>query len=234
MSEQRRQQIRTRLETLREDVREWCLQYGRDPGEVAILAVSKRFPVSDIQAAVAAGQQRFGESYLSEALAKQERLASLGLEWHFIGPLQSNKTRRIAERFDWVHSVDRLKLARRLSEQRPAGLRPLNVCIQVNVSGEATKSGCEPAAVTGLAHAVAELPGLRLRGLMTLPAPSRDFAEQRRAFARLRGLREALMAQGLALDTLSMGMSGDMEAAIAEGSTLLRIGSGIFGPRPAD
>ncbi|MDQ2694954.1 MAG: YggS family pyridoxal phosphate-dependent enzyme [Pseudomonadota bacterium] len=206
-------------------------RFHRLPGSVALLAVSKAQPPAAIAAAAAAGQRRFGENYLQEALAKQDTLGRLDLEWHFIGPVQSNKTRAIAERFAWVHSIDRLKTARRLSGQRPEPLPPLNVCLQVNVSGEASKSGLDPAELDAVARAVAQLPRLRLRGLMCIPAPASDFAARRRPFAALRALQEDLIRQGLALDTLSMGMTDDLEAAIAEGATLVRIGTAVFGPR---
>ena len=208
-------------------------RFGRPPGSVRLLAVSKTWPAADLRAVHAAGQQAFGESYVQEALGKQEALADLELEWHFIGPVQSNKTRDIAGRFHWVHSVDRLKIARRLSAQRPAHLPPLQVCLQVNISGESSKAGCAPGEVEGLAAAVAELPRLRLRGLMAIPAPSDDFQVQRDAFRRLRALQAGLIARGLALDTLSMGMSADLEAAIAEGATMVRVGTALFGTRPS-
>ena len=201
---------------------------GRDPSTVRLLAVSKTKPSGAVREAYAAGVRDVGENYLQEALAKQQELSDLALIWHFIGPIQSNKTRPIAEHFDWVHSVDRLKIAQRLCEQRPAGLAPLNVCLQVNVSGEASKSGCEPADLPALAHAVCALPGLRLRGLMAIPQPTDDRASQEAAFARLRELQEGL---GLDLDTLSMGMSHDLEAAIAQGATWVRIGTALFGAR---
>lgn len=196
-----------------------------------LLAVSKTRPAEDIRAAHALGINDFGENYLQEALPKIEALQALGLTWHFIGPIQSNKTRPIAEHFDWVHSVDRDKIARRLNEQRPADAPPLQVCLQVNVSGEASKSGVSPADLPALAEAVLHLPRLRLRGLMAIPAATNSDAEQRAAFAQLRGLFEELKPQAPDLDTLSMGMSGDLEAAVAEGSTLLRIGTALFGPR---
>ncbi|CAG8864392.1 Pyridoxal phosphate homeostasis protein [Pseudomonas fluorescens] len=201
---------------------------GRDASTVQLLAVSKTKPANAIREAFAAGARDVGENYLQEALAKQEELSDLALIWHFIGPIQSNKTRAIAEHFDWVHSVDRLKIAQRLSEQRPADLAPLNICLQVNVSGEASKSGCEPAELPALASAVAVLPGLRLRGLMAIPEPTDDRATQEAAFAALRELQERL---GLGLDTLSMGMSHDLEAAIAQGATWVRIGTALFGAR---
>ena len=200
----------------------------RDPATVGLLAVSKTQPAAAIREAAAAGIRDFGENYLQEALDKQAELSDLPLAWHFIGPIQSNKTKSIAEHFDWVHSVDRLKIAQRLSDQRPTALPPLNICLQVNVSGEASKSGCAPEELPKLAQAVAAMPHLRLRGLMCIPAPSEDPAEQRAAFARLRALRDELP---LTLDTLSMGMSQDLEAAIAEGATWVRIGTALFGAR---
>lgn len=209
-------------------IREAAQAAARDPDEVRLLAVSKTQPAEAIRQASAAGLGDFGENYLQEALDKQAELADLPLTWHFIGPIQSNKTKAIAEHFDWVHSVDRLKIAQRLSAKRPASLPPLNVCLQVNVSGEASKSGCEPQEVASLAKEIAALPRLRLRGLMAIPEPTEDPAEQRAAFARLRQLQEAL---DLRLDTLSMGMSQDLEAAIAEGATWVRIGTALFGAR---
>ncbi len=206
-------------------------EHGRASGAVRLLAVSKTWPAADVREAALAGQRAFGENYVQEGVAKVAELADLGLEWHFIGPLQSNKTRVVAEHFDWVHSIDRLKIAERLAEQRPAALPPLSVCLQVNVSGEATKSGVAPDAVEDLARRVAALPGLRLRGLMAIPAPAADFAAQRLPFRRLREIYEQLRAGGLPLDTLSMGMSHDLEAAIAEGATLVRVGTAIFGER---
>ncbi|MDD3328777.1 MAG: YggS family pyridoxal phosphate-dependent enzyme [Zoogloea sp.] len=204
---------------------------GRDAAEVRLLAVSKTWPADSVREAAAAGQRAFGENYVQEGAEKVDALAALGLEWHFIGPLQSNKTRLVANRFAWVHSIDRLKIAERLSAQRDAHLPPLEVCIQVNVSGEASKSGVAPAELPALAQAVAGLPRLRLRGLMAIPEPTSDVAVQRARFAALRELRDQLNAGGLALDTLSMGMSDDLEAAIAEGSTMVRVGTAIFGSR---
>jgi len=211
---------------------------GRPPGAVRLLAVTKTHPAARIAEAEAAGQRAFGENYVQEALEKMDALAQLigerrarALEWHLIGPLQSNKTRAAAERFDWVQSVDREKIARRLSEQRPAALAPLNVLIEVNLSGEASKSGVAGQDAAALARAVAALPRLRLRGLMAIPAPSSEVAVQRARFRAVRELFERLSAEGLELDTLSMGMSDDMEAAIAEGATMVRIGSAIFGAR---
>ncbi|MDV9031593.1 YggS family pyridoxal phosphate-dependent enzyme [Pseudomonas sp. RAC1] len=200
----------------------------RDPASVQLLAVSKTKPASAIADLHRAGVRDFGENYLQEALTKQTELSDLPLIWHFIGPIQSNKTKAIAEHFDWVHSVDRLKIAQRLSEQRPTGLPPLNICLQVNVSGEDSKSGCTPEQLPALAQAVAALPNLRLRGLMAIPEPTDDPAAQHAAFARLRQLQEAL---GLGLDSLSMGMSHDLEAAIAQGATWVRIGTALFGAR---
>ena len=201
---------------------------GREPASVHLLAVSKTKPASAIREIHAAGVRDVGENYLQEALAKQVELRDLPLIWHFIGPIQSNKTKAIAEHFDWVHSVDRLKIAQRLSEQRPSALPPLNICLQVNVSGEQSQSGCAPADLPALANAVAALPNLRLRGLMAIPEPSEDRATQEAAFASLRQLQEGL---GLGLDTLSMGMSHDLEAAIAQGATWVRIGTALFGVR---
>lgn len=201
---------------------------GRNPSEVTLIAVSKTFPSAALRAVAACGQRHIGENYVQEARAKQDELAGLGLVWHFIGPIQSNKTREIAAHFDWVHGVEREKIARRLSEQRPADLPPLNFCIQVNVSGEASKSGVAPEGVAALAGVVSKLPRLKLRGLMAIPEPGGD---PRPSFCLLRTLRDALNAKGLALDTLSMGMSGDFEIAIEEGATMIRVGSAIFGNR---
>ena len=201
---------------------------GRAPDTVELLAVSKTFGVDAIRAAAAAGQQAFGESYVQEALVKIAALADLSLTWHFIGPLQRNKTRVLAENFDWVHSVDRAIIAQRLNDARPDGLDPLNVCVQVNVSGEASKSGVSPADLPALVNVVARLPRLRLRGLMAIPAPLAHHDRQQAQFRLLRQLRDGL---DVPLDTLSMGMSNDLEAAIAEGATLVRVGSAIFGGR---
>ena len=208
-------------------------QYGRDPQDISLLAVSKMWPAACVRDAASAGQCAFGENYVQEGVDKIAELADLriGLVWHFIGPLQSNKTRPVAEAFDWVHSIDRLKIAERLSEQRPAHLPPLSVCLQVNVSGEATKSGVELHEAAALAKQIAVLPRLQLRGVMAIPAPADDFSAQRAPFGRLRALYDELRAGGLALDTLSMGMSHDLEAAIAEGATLVRVGTAIFGER---
>ena len=209
-------------------IREAAQASQRNFADIGLLAVSKTKPAEAIREAHAAGLRDFGENYLQEALEKQTQLADLPLIWHFIGPIQSNKTRPIAEHFDWVHSVDRLKIAQRLSDQRPAHLPALNICLQVNVSGEDSKSGCSPEELTALARAVVALPNLRLRGLMAIPEPTDDVAAQHAAFARLRQLRDEL---ALNLDTLSMGMSHDLEAAIAEGATWVRIGTALFGAR---
>ena len=200
----------------------------RDQGSVQLLAVSKTKPAEALREAYTAGLRDFGENYLQEALSKQLELADLPLIWHFIGPIQSNKTRAIAEHFDWVHSVDRLKIAQRLSEQRPADLPPLNICIQVNVSGETSKSGCTPADLPALANAINALPRLKLRGLMAIPEPTEDRAAQDAAFAAVQSLQASL---NLPLDTLSMGMSHDLESAIAQGATWVRIGTALFGAR---
>ncbi|UTH75779.1 YggS family pyridoxal phosphate-dependent enzyme [Chromobacterium sp. IIBBL 290-4] len=220
-----------RLLEVRARLAQACRQAGRPDDAATLLAVSKTFPAEDVRAAWEAGQRAFGENYVQELQQKSEALADLAVEWHFIGPLQSNKTRIVAERAHWVHSIDRLKIAERLSAQRPADLPPLNVCVQVNVSGEDSKSGCAPAEAASLARAVAALPGLRLRGLMCIPEPTEDSASLASQFALLRQLRDGLQAEGLALDTLSMGMSADLELAVAEGATLVRVGSAIFGHR---
>lgn len=204
---------------------------GRYPDDIKLLAVSKTFDSEAILEAVAAGQRCFGESYVQEALAKLHTLAAEQLEWHFIGPIQSNKTRAIAENFAWAHSVDRSKIARRLDAARPPGLPPLNVCIEVNVSGEASKGGVSPEETAALALEIAGLPRLRLRGLMTIPEASDDPARQRLRFAQLRTLRDRLNDAGFGMDTLSMGMSGDLEAAVMEGATVVRVGTAIFGAR---
>ena len=223
--------ISTNLQAVRSRIRAAAEACGRHPESIELLAVSKTWPAADVLEAAQAGQQAFGENYVQEGVGKAETLAERGFLWHFIGPLQSNKTRRVAETFAWVHSIDRLKIAERLSEQRPAQLPPLEVCVQVNVSGETSKSGVAPADLPELAHAVAALPRLRLRGLMAIPEPLDDFAAQRAPFHRLRELYEALRAAGLPLDTLSMGMTHDLEAAIAEGATIVRVGTAIFGAR---
>lgn len=204
---------------------------GRSPEAVRLLAVSKTWPLSCVVDAAEAGQRAFGENYVQEGIDKIASISGRHLEWHFIGPLQSNKTKPVAEHFDWVHSIERLKTAERLSAQRPIYLPPLQVCVQVNVSGEASKSGCAPDDALALCRAVAALPGLQLRGLMAIPEPVADPLAQRAPFRQLRQLSERIRAAGLPLDTLSMGMSHDLEAAIAEGATIVRIGTAIFGER---
>jgi hypothetical protein len=218
---------------IQERISRACEQSQRPPASVSLVAVSKTFPAASVREAAAAGQRDFGENYLQEALAKMDELAGLPLIWHFIGPIQSNKTRPIAERFDWVHSIDREKIARRLAEQRPPGLPPLQLCLQVNISGESSKGGVAPDDVAALAHAVARLPAerVRLRGLMAIPEPAADAQAQRLPHRRLHALLTSLQDGGLTLDTLSMGMSADLEAAIAEGATIVRVGTAIFGAR---
>jgi hypothetical protein len=224
--------IEKRLQAVKSRIARAAATAGRDPRDIVLVAVSKTFAPGAVRAAHAAGQRDFGENRAQEAGTKLDALADLELVWHFIGPVQSNKTRAVAERFAWVHSIDRLKIAERLSAQRPERLPPLQACIQVNVSGEATKSGVAPEEVLVLARAVAALPRLRLRGLMAIPEPTDDPALQRRRFEDLRALKDRLAAQGVALDTLSMGMSDDLEAAIAAGATIIRVGTAIFGARP--
>jgi PLP dependent protein len=221
----------SRLNAVRSRIACASAEAGRDPADVHLLAVSKTFDADAVRAMAACGQLEFGESYLQEALDKQSQLGDLPLVWHFIGPIQSNKTRAIAEHFSWVHGIDRLKIAERLSAQHPAGKPPLQVCIEVNISGEASKGGVSVAELPALARAVAALPGLSLRGLMAIPAPASDKATQRAAFRLVREARDALVADGFTLDTLSMGMSSDLEAAILEGATLVRVGSALFGER---
>ena len=223
--------ISAKLQAVIARIDEAASRFGRTPGGVALLAVSKTWPAAAVREAAAAGQRAFGENYVQEGVDKAAELAALGLQWHFIGPLQSNKTRAVAEVFAWVHTVDRFKIAQRLSEQRPEALPPLQLCLQVNISGEASKSGVTLGEVGDLARQVAKLPRLKLRGLMAIPAPSDDFSQQRQAFARLREVFEQLNRDGLQLDTLSIGMSHDLEAAIAEGATIVRVGSAIFGER---
>jgi len=218
------QQVRTRIATA-------CNTHGRPPEAVTLLAVSKTFGPQAVREAFAAGQTAFGENYIQEAVDKIVALADLPLEWHCIGPIQSNKTRLVAEHFDWAHSVDRLKIAQRLSEQRPKGTAPLNVCIQVNIDGGPTKAGVAPEDALALAQAVVALPNVRLRGIMTIPEPAIDFEAACAVHMRAIALFDALNAAGLALDTLSMGMTGDLEAAIASGSTMVRVGTAIFGGR---
>ena len=227
--------VNERLQQVKQRIHRANSSIGAGVQSVTLLAVSKTQPADAVRDAVAAGQRAFGENYVQEALDKMAALADLRpqLEWHLIGPLQSNKTRVVAEAFDWVHSVDRLKIAQRLNEQRPAWLPPLNVCLQVNISGEASKSGYMPEEVPAAAHAVAALPRLRLRGLMAIPEPAGDVEAQRAPHRALRALFERLRGEGLDLDTLSMGMSADMEAAVAEGATIVRVGTAIFGERPS-
>lgn len=227
--------IEQNLQAVRDSIAQAAADAQRAPADVTLLAVSKTFGADAVLAAMRAGQAAFGENYLQEALDKiafvKEAAPQQAPAWHFIGPIQSNKTRPIAEHFDWVHTVEREKIAARLSEQRPAGLPDLNICLQVNISGEASKSGVTPAELPALARAVAQLPRLRLRGLMTIPEPETELQLQRVAFAQLRALYEQLNAEGLALDTLSMGMSADLRAAVLEGATIVRVGSAIFGSR---
>jgi pyridoxal phosphate enzyme (YggS family) len=225
-------QIPEKLIQIRERIRRAARACGRSPDEITLLAVSKTKPASDVLTAYKAGQREFGENYLQDALPKIQAICEPGIEWHFIGRVQSNKTAEISRHFSWVHGLDRLKHAERLSTQRPTELAPLQVCLQVNLSAEASKGGVKPEDLPALAAAVSRLPGLKLRGLMTMPNPDTESAAQRAVFARLRLLLQDLCARGLDLDTLSMGMSADMEAAIAEGSTMVRIGTDIFGARP--
>ena len=226
--------IANNLQTVKQRLGGACAQAGRPSSAVELLAVSKTFGPEAVEQAAAAGQRAFGENYLQEAVEKiamlQERGVA-GLQWHCIGPVQSNKTRLVAEHFDWVHTVDRLKIAERLSAQRPADRPPLNVCIQVNIDGGPTKSGVAPADALALARAVAALPGLKLRGIMTIPEPAPDFEAACAVHARATALFDQLNAEGLGLDTLSMGMSADLEAAVAEGATIVRVGTAIFGGR---
>jgi hypothetical protein len=227
--------ISDNLQAVLDDILATELRFDRPSKSVRLLAVSKTFGAEAILEAVQHGQTAFGENYLQEALEKMTLIQSnspeLHLEWHFIGPIQSNKTKPIAEHFDWVHSVDREKIAVRLSEQRPATMADLNICLQVNISGEESKSGVAPEDVVALALRIATLPRISFRGLMAVPEPTSDVAQQRQAFRHLRDLSDKIVAQGISLDTLSMGMSSDLHAAIAEGSTMVRIGTGIFGSR---
>jgi hypothetical protein len=225
------QNLPDRVQEVRERVATAVASAGRSVDSVTLLAVGKGQPAATLRAAAVLGLTQFGESYVQEGLAKMAQLRDLPLTWHFIGRLQANKTRPVAESFSWVHGVERLKIAQRLSEQRPYHAPPLNVCLQVNIAGEQSKGGAGPDELPGLAAAVAELPRLRLRGLMCLPPEETDPARQRHWFAALRALRDSLNQGGAALDTLSMGMSGDFESAILEGATLIRIGTALFGPR---
>lgn len=219
------------LLAVRDRIAACAKQYGRDPDAITLLAVTKKQSIDTVRAAYAAGQRIFGENYLQEALPKIEALTGMGCEWHFIGPIQSNKTRKIAENFDWVQSVASSSIAKRLHEQRPAHLPPLNICIEVNLNAEASKSGVTPENLMALAQTCQSLSRLRLRGLMAIPAPSDDMVAARANFHHLYELQQQLKSMNMAVDTLSMGMSHDLEAAIAEGSTLVRIGQAIFGPR---
>ncbi|MEZ0307630.1 MAG: YggS family pyridoxal phosphate-dependent enzyme [Ramlibacter sp.] len=223
--------IGNNLQRVRERIASACAGAQRPVEEVTLLAVSKTFGPDAVREAFAGGQLAFGENYIQEAVEKMALLQDLPLQWHCIGPIQSNKTRLVATHFDWAHTVDRLKIAERLSQQRPEGMAPLQVCIQVNVDGGATKSGVAPQELPSLAHEVAQLPGIVLRGLMTLPEPAADFAAQKAVHLRARDLFDELRASGLAVDTLSMGMTADLEAAIAAGSTMVRVGTAIFGGR---
>jgi PLP dependent protein len=224
-------ELAQRLARLQESIRQCEVRYARVPGSVALLAVSKQQSAEAIAQAFAAGQRAFGENYLQEAQAKITSLAAQPIEWHFIGPVQGNKTAEVAANFSWVHTLDRVRIAERLNKQRPAELPPLNVLIQVNVSGEESKHGISAEALPGLVSAVTALPRLRLRGVMTMPAPNQDFGAQRAAFARLAQLARS---SAVTMDTLSMGSSDDFEAAIAEGSTIVRLGTAVFGPRRVD
>lgn len=224
-------EIPNRLASVRERIRQAATESGRDPAEVALLAVSKTKPIADIEAAIAAGQQRFGENYLQEAVPKITALAGTPLEWHFIGRIQGNKSADISRHFAWVHGLDNYRHAELLDRHRADDLAPLQVCLQVNLSAQSSKGGTDPENLQALAESVSALPRLCLRGLMTLPDPDTSPTVQRSDFARLRDLRDTLNDKGLTLDTLSMGTSADLEMAIAEGSTLVRIGTDIFGPR---
>lgn len=223
--------IAQNIKSIRAQITDYEKKYARQPGSVQLLAVSKTRPIEDIHAAFSENQLHFGENYLQDALSKIENIPNQSLEWHFIGPIQSNKTRQIAQNFSWLHTIERLKIAQRLSEQRDSEQKPLNVCIQVNTSGESRKSGVSIEETLTLAKQVSLLPNIKLRGLMSIPATTNDFELQRQPFRLLRELKDELEYQGIELDTLSMGMTNDMEAAIAEGSTMVRIGTAIFGQR---
>ncbi|MGY6630981.1 MAG: YggS family pyridoxal phosphate-dependent enzyme [Wenzhouxiangella sp.] len=224
----------TRYQALCDRIEAACRQFGRESGSVQLLAVSKKQPALAIRNLHRLGQRAFGENYVDEALGKMDELNGLDIEWHFIGPIQSNKTRAIAEHFDWVQSVDRAKIVRRLAAQRPEAAEPLNVLIQVNLDDEAQKAGCQPEELASLAAAIAAEPRLRLRGLMAIPAPREDHQAQQQVFERLAALLATLQARHPGVDCLSAGMSGDLEAAIAAGSSLVRVGTDLFGPRPSD
>lgn len=224
--------LAARWQAVRERLRVAQQRFGRSPGSVSLLAASKDQPAERIRQLAALGQRAFGENYLQEACPKLDACADLDIEWHYIGAVQGNKAAEVARRFDWVHTVASVSVARRLALARPAGYPPLNVCLQVNIDAEPSKAGVTPSAAVDLARAVVDWPQLRLRGLMTIPAPAEDFAAQRRPLRALRELLLALREQGFFLDTLSMGMSGDLEAAVAEGATVVRLGTALFGPRP--
>ena len=225
--------IATRLQAVRNRIAAAAQAAGRPAGDIQLIAVSKTFPAADIAEAQQAGQIAFAENYVQEAVSKIATLAGTRISWHFIGPIQSNKTKQIAELFDWAHGIDRLKVAERLSTARPEGARPLDICIQVNISGELSKSGVPPQEALSLARAVHGLPGIRLRGLMGIPEPDSNASLMRARFRQIRELRDDIIAAGIAMDTLSMGMSDDLEAAIAEGATMVRVGRAIFGDRPS-
>ena len=225
------QNIEKNLALINQQIEQAATNYNREINNISLLAVSKRKPASDLRIAYECGQRNFGENFLQEAQAKMKQLADLDIVWHFIGPVQSNKTRALAESFDWVHCVDRVKIAQRLSDQRPESMSPLHICIQVNIDQEKSKSGVAPGDIIALAEAIRDLPKIRLRGLMAIPAQRSDFESQREPFARVKQALQDLQQHGLDCDTLSMGMSHDMQAAIAEGSTLVRIGTAIFGER---
>jgi pyridoxal phosphate enzyme (YggS family) len=223
--------IRDKLQIIGTEIEQAINKFYREKDSIQLLAVSKRHSAISIREAYEAGQNCFGENYVQELVEKVEELSNLDIEWHFIGPLQSNKTKQIASVASWVHTIDRFKIAQRLNDQRPENLPPLSICIQVNISGEASKSGIMPDEIEALAAQISKLPHLRLRGLMAIPAPQDDFENQRKTFAKVFALQNTLHKQGYKLDTLSMGMSGDMQAAIAEGATIVRIGTAIFGTR---
>ena len=225
------QNIENNLAHIRQQIETAATEYNRKANSISLLAVSKKKPSSDLRSAYESGQSDFGENFLQEAQSKMRELADLNIVWHFIGPVQSNKTRALAESFDWVHCVDRRKVAERLSSQRPESMPPLNICIQVNIDHESSKSGIDPDELIDFAEAIRDLPRIRLRGLMAIPAQRSDFELQREPFAKLKQSLQDLQQRGLECDTLSMGMSHDMLAAIAEGSTLVRIGTAIFGER---
>jgi len=224
-------QITQNIATVRQQIAQSCAQYQRKPDSVTLLAVSKTKPAEAVREACLAGQREFGENYLQEALEKQQTLSDLDISWHFIGPIQSNKTKAITENFHWVHSVDRLKIAQRLNDQRPEGLPALNICLQINISEETSKSGISLEELPKIAEQISQMPNLCLRGLMAIPAPAESFEQQRIPFAKLNQALKQLQTLYSDIDTLSIGMSGDMDAAIAEGSTMVRIGTAIFGAR---